>query len=120
MGEIKNLQNRILINKDAIKNLYIDKVKGTVTEKDFMYLKEMFEEENIQKENLIHDMELQLEKIDNRKKNQINRKQLLEKYKNVTELNRFMVDTLIDYIEIGRDETKKRNDLPPITIHWKF
>ncbi len=32
-----------------------------------------------------------------------------------------IMDTLVEYIEIGRCEKKvHRNDLPPIIIHWKF
>ena len=47
-----------------------------------------------------------------------NRKMLAEKYLNVVDLTREMVDTLIDYITVGKRIPKTRN--VPIEIHWNF
>ena len=46
------------------------------------------------------------------------KRQLLEKYINVTELTREMVDNLIDYIAVGqKDPTTKKKE---IEIYWKI
>ena len=71
--------------------------------------------------NLNHE----LERIMNRfqinifDKKEENRKiELAEKYLNVVHLTREMVDTLIDYITVGKRIPKTRN--VPIEIHWNF
>lgn len=118
--EIKKLKAAVDTNREAIKNLYIDKVKQIISEKEFIDFKEDFENDIIRKQDNICNLEEQYDKLVKASENTNYKKELLEKYRNVTELNRYMVDVLIDYIEIGRNDQKKRNELPPITIHWRF
>ena len=45
----------------------------------------------------------------------------MQKYRNIEKLDRDIMETLIDHIEVGRSEHKiHRADLPPIVIHWRF
>ncbi|MBQ8435573.1 MAG: DUF4368 domain-containing protein, partial [Oscillospiraceae bacterium] len=47
-----------------------------------------------------------------------NRRELIEQYTNLEHLNREIVETLIDYISVGRRIPGTRN--VPIEIHWNF
>ena len=47
-----------------------------------------------------------------------NRRELIEQYTNLEHLNREIVETLIDYISIGKRIPGTRN--VPIEIHWNF
>ena len=47
-----------------------------------------------------------------------NRRALVEKYMNIEHLNREMVDTLIDYVVVGR--RIKGTKTVPVEIHWNF
>ena len=47
-----------------------------------------------------------------------NRRELIEQYTNLEHLNREIVDTLIDYISIGKRIPGTRD--VPIEIHWNF
>lgn len=120
VDEIKVAGMTIKKNREAIRNLYIDKVSGIITESDFVFLKNEFEEIISRNEAMQESLREKLSVIEESMNKQEDKLEILKKYRNVAELNRFMVDTLIDYIEIGRDDNKKRNQLPPITIHWKF
>ncbi len=48
----------------------------------------------------------------------INRRQLIEQYTNLEHLDRETVETLIDYILVGKRIPGTRN--VPIEIHWNF
>ena len=62
-----------------------------------------------------------LDQWEKAEKQSLSKRNIIQKYKTVEKLDRKIVETLIDYIEIGRCEKKvHRNDLPPIVIHWKF
>ena len=47
-----------------------------------------------------------------------NRRELIEQYTHLEHLNREIVETLIDYISVGKRIPGTRN--VPIEIHWKF
>jgi prefoldin subunit 5 len=44
-----------------------------------------------------------------------NTKEIISQFKNITELDRYTVQTLIDYIEVGGNKTNRI-----INIHWNF
>lgn len=64
------------------------------------------------------ELEEQLEELNKKLKSSLNKEELLKKYQNIDRLERIHVDTLIDYIEVGKviSGTKKRN----INIYWNF
>lgn len=102
----------------GIRELYMDKVKGLITEadylemtKEFMKDKERLEHLVVENEKLISDIEIRIAAGDNRR-------ELVEQYMNSEHLTREMVDTLIDYISVGRRIPHTRD--VPIEIHWNF
>ena len=73
-------------------------------------------EEKIQK--LLIQRQNKLLELSNEQETVKSKKQLLQKYINVTELSREMVDNLVDHIVVGQKDpiTKKKS----IEIHWKI
>jgi len=119
--ELQAIQSETDSLKKAIRDLYMDKAKGIITEEDFLFLKGGFDEELKQKETRELDLSNKLEQIAASAEKMKNKVEILEQYGNIESLDRVIMDSLIDYIEIGRAEKKiHKNDLPPINIHWKF
>lgn len=119
--ELRSIHTDMESLKRAIRDLYMDKTKEVISESDFIFLKSGFDEELQQKKKREAFLTEQLSKMNESINELKSKKDILESYKNVTELDRTIVDTLIDYIEIGRDDHKKhKHSLPPIKIHWKF
>ena len=69
-------------------------------------------------EHVIEDGEKQMRELEERITIGDNRRALVEKYMNIEHLNREMVDTLIDYVTVGR--RAKGTKTVPIEIHWNF
>lgn len=51
-------------------------------------------------------------------KNGDNCREIIEQYTNLEHLNRETVETLVDYISVGKRISKTRD--VPIEIHWDF
>lgn len=116
--EIFQYQSIIDKKTKNIQNLYMDKINEIITQEQFLEFNKNFSKEKENLEKILNEKKAKLQDIDNEKDAINNKKEVLEKYTNVTELTREMVETLIDYIEIGRTDpvTKKK----PIEIHWKI
>ena len=102
----------------GIRDLYLDKVKGLISEADFVELSHDF---TVQKERLeaqVQDCETQIAEIDAKIAVGDNRRELIEQYVGVEHLTREMVDILIDKIMVGKRIEGTRN--VPIEIDWNF
>lgn len=69
-------------------------------------------------ERTVADGEKQLTELEEKIKNGDNRREIIEQYTNSEHLNREIVETLIDYISVGKRIPKTRD--VPIEIHWNF
>ena len=119
--ELDSSRNRLDDLKKAVRNMYIDKVKGIISEAEYMDFKNSFQKEMLTCQNRIHELEEQRNFLDQQVQSQHSKTDILKAYANVQKLDRDIMDQLVDYIEVGRLEKKQhRNDLPPIIIHWKF
>lgn len=124
-GNLKSLQKQLNnIEKDmvdrnmVIKSLYIDKVKGVISEQQFNEFNLAFANE---KSELISRRAITnntIETIKNNLDNISKYKELVEKHRNFTEINSIMVNALVDYIEIGEKNIKTKEQR--IKIHWHF
>lgn len=116
--EISQYQISIQKKSKAIKDTYIDKVNGIISQEQFMEFNESFQVEKANLENLLAEKQKKLLELNNEQEILKSKRQILEKYINVTELSREMVDNLIDYIVVGAKKpiTKKKT----IEIHWKI
>ncbi len=83
-----------------------------------MSCRKTFSGERDRLERVIEDGEKQVQELDERIAIGDNRRALVEKYMNIEHLNREMVDTLIDYVTVGR--RAKGTKTVPVEIHWNF
>lgn len=101
----------------AIKNLYLDKVKGDIDAEQFQVL---YRELDSDKENAKEEIKQLEQKIEQVRfgSGQKEKREIVQEYVNPSKLNRLMVELLIDHIVVSRrdPETKMIN----IEIHWNF
>ncbi|MGN0107263.1 MAG: DUF4368 domain-containing protein, partial [Hominilimicola sp.] len=115
---IKAQQTKIDEYSKSIKEIYVDKVKGIISEQDYVQFTEDFAKDRKRIEKEIADEKQQLEDIELKIANGDNRAELLSKYMNMDHLTREAVETLIDHIEIGNRD--KKTNTQPIEIFWNF
>ncbi|MFI3260661.1 MAG: recombinase family protein [bacterium] len=118
MKRKKELEKKLKDNKLYLKEIYTDKIKKVITQKQFEELMEGFQIEGSNLENEFSNIieEINIEEL--KEKNKKNIKEIFSNYKVLTELNRTIVDEFIDKIYIGAvdNETKTRD----ILITWNF
>lgn len=102
----------------GIQNLYLDKVKGILSEDDFVQFSKDFSAEKSRLEQLIDAERQKIAELDQRIMAGGRRKKLIGQYTHPEHLTREMVEILIDHIEAGRRE--KGEKYPPVAIYWNF
>ena len=116
--KIRKVDKELILRTEALKNIYIDKVNGLISQNQFNEFNSIFLKEkegfSIKKE--------ELEKIiyEFKQKNCSAEyyKGVVEKYKNFSRLTHSMINELIDCIEIG--EKNKKTLEQEIIIYWNF
>ena len=116
--ELKKTEKEFLVNADVLKNLYIDKVKGIISEEEFISLKNNFEAEKTLLYKRKEKIEKDIADTNKEKNNTEEMLNIIEKYKGFEELTHTMVGELIDCIEIG--ERDKKTGQQKIHIHWLY
>lgn len=111
-------KSKIAAYAKGIRELYMDKVKGLISESDFTALSRDFAAERDRLERLVADSEKQLSDIDARIASGDDRRELVEAYASLDHLTREIVETLIDYIAVSKRVPGTR--IVPIEIHWSF
>ena len=101
----------------AIKNLYLDKVKGDIDAEQFQVLYRELDSDKENAKEEIKQLEQKIEQVRFRS-GQKEKREIVQEYVNPSKLNRLMVELLIDHIVVSRrdPETKMIN----IEIHWNF
>lgn len=119
---IKRLEEQISsIQKDiddadrCVKNLYIDKLKGIISESQFMSLMSQFSDEKAKKEEAKKEIETQLSHFQSQIQTAISKREVIKRFSEETSFTREMSLALIDRIIVGG--TRKNRE---ITIIWKF
>lgn len=102
----------------GIKSLYLDKVKGLITDEDFLEFSKEFYRDRERLQAQISTAQTELDSLAEKMQTAQQRREKIEQYVNVKQLTRPMVESLIDCIYVGaRDpQTKQRK----IQIHWNF
>ena len=118
LSEIACYQKKIAEYTKGIKDLYVDKIKGIVSESDFIDLSKDFTSEKTRLERLIVDCQKKIDAIDDKIEAGDNRREVVEKYMNLAHLNRPMVEVLIDHISVYKRVPGTYTS--PIEIHWNF
>lgn len=119
--EIKQCSNKISDLQKAVRNTYVDKAKGIITEEEYFSFRDGFQADIQICQNKIRELNQQFESLDQEYQARRSMTEVLQEYRDVQKLDRAIMDKLIDYIEIGKLEHKQHKDeVPPIIIHWKF
>jgi hypothetical protein len=110
---------KLIMDKDhIIKNLYMDKVKQVINEKQFKELNSKFtkdKEQLIQRKDKIKE---EISTIKNKMENRNYKEEVVKNYKNFKKLTRGMVNQFIDYIEIGEKNQEEKNQR--VKVYWNF
>ena len=117
-SEIASCEKKRGEYSQGIKELYLDKVKGIVTEEDFLILSKDFHDSRGSLDKLIDEKRVSLMLFESDASAALSKRQKIEKYTHITALTRDMVEELIDYISVGKKdpETGERE----IEISWSF
>lgn len=102
----------------ALRELYMDKVKGVVSQDDYVEISQAFNAEKERLHKAILHEQNQLAAIEKEIKDSRDINQIIDQYMNPEQLKREMVDMMIDYISIGR--RIPGTSQVPIEIHWNF
>ncbi len=118
IANIATYRKKIEEYSKGVRELYMDKVKGLITDSDFKVLSVDFTTQRDRLERVIIDVEAQIAEIDEKIAVGDNRREIIEQYTNLEHLTREIVETLIDYISVGKRILGTRH--VPIEIHWNF
>lgn len=118
LSDITGYQKKAAEYAKGIRELYMDKVKGVISENDYAAMSKDFTEERGRLERVIADGQKQLAEIEKKIAVGDNRRELIEQYTSLEHLTREMVETLIDDIFVGRRIAGTRD--VPVEIHWSF
>lgn len=102
----------------GLRELYLDKVRGILSEEDFLSLSQDFFREKAQLEHRLEESGQHLEELEARIAAGDHRRELVQRYTHLEHLTREMVEVLIDYILVGRRQPGEA--APPVEIHWNF
>lgn len=116
--DISAYQKRLQEFSKGLRDLYLDKVKGIISEEEFVTLSADFSGEKTRLEQLIRDTEAQMDVLKDQITAGDNRRELIERYTSLEHLTREMVEVLIDHIVVAKRQ--KREQAPPVEIHWNF
>lgn len=117
-SEMGVYQKKIAEYAKGIRELYLDKVKGILSENDYLDLSKDFTNEKERLEKLVIETQKQLAVIERKMQAGDNRRQLIEQYTKLEHLDRETVEKLIDHILVGKRIPGTRK--VPIEIHWNF
>ena len=118
LSDISRYEKKASEYADAVRELYLDKAKGTISEKNFSELFQDFTLEKERLESILADKKHLLAEIKTSRQTDSSRQAKLHSYTHLTHLNREMVELLIDYISVGKRIPGTRD--VPVEIHWNF
>ncbi len=98
--------------------LYLDKVKGILSESDYIELAREFAREKTRLMDALAELRAELAETEARIAAGENHRELLRQYTAPSRLTRELVEQFIDHIDIGRRIPGTQN--VPICIYWKF
>ena len=102
----------------SIRELYLDKVRGIVGERDYLALSKDFSKEKERLERVLADNQQRVLALEKHTCAGEDRRAFIEQYTNLAHLSREMVEVLIDHITVGKRNPGTRD--VPIEIHWNF
>jgi len=115
---ITAFEKKLAEYQKGLKDLYLDKVRGIITESEYVALSSDFQKETSRLAGLLSETGRELQKLEALKQSDEGVQQIINSYLHIEKLNRETVDKLIDFISVGkRDQETKQI---PIEINWSF
>lgn len=122
LSEIKNdiaeYEKRSEELSRGLRELYLDKVKGVVTEAEYAEIADGLRKERVRIDEFKSRAEAEIESLESKIESRQNKIDVIKKYAHLDKLTREIVDELIDYIYVFKRIPGTRN--VPIEIHWNF
>ena len=117
-NEKKNLQKAIDKKSNILTMLYEDRANGVISTEEFTMLKNKNSIDVEEYKSRISNIESNIYNLEQQKVKQLNNKKLFSKYKEITKIDRTVINEFIDTIYVGKynEETKTRD----ITIKWNI
>ncbi len=102
----------------GMRNLYMDKVRGAISEDEYLELVQEFHRDSARFEFRIAECNDHILQIDRTINIDRNKHLILEQYFRTRKLTKEMVEILIDHILVGRRDPLTKET--PVEIHWNF
>lgn len=116
--DIKSLESEIESGHAAIRSLYMSKIRGGISEQDYIEQVIQISGEKNFLENKVAELKEQIAQIEQTIAVYHNRKLLVRQYVDTRSLTKEMVSVLVDHILVGRRDPLTKQT--PIEIHWNF
>lgn len=113
--QVKRLETKVRESGTALRSLYIDKLKGVITEEQFVDLSAVFTSEKEGYQASIAALEQEIVQAESQRISEQQKRQLIEEILSFQEITRPFVTTYIQKIEIGGTRQDR-----VIHIYWKF
>lgn len=118
LSDLASYEKRISEYANGIRELYLDKANGLISEQDFAEFSKDFSEEKNRLARIAKDTQKQLDEINEKIASGDSQAERLQKYTRFEHLKREVVEMLIDHILVGSRIPGTRD--VPIEIHWKL
>ena len=118
--EISILRRRVEELEDLIGKLYEDKYGGAISEETFIMLVKKNEQERIQKSDRLDALLSEVDKVEKETAAIQNWTAIIRKYLDLQELDRTIVDELIDHIEVGERTVVNGQRHQDIKVFYRF
>ena len=112
------LKQKIGSKPSMMKELYIQKLRGTITESEYVEQMQRLNTDHNEAEARITEITTNILEINRTLNLTSDKKALIAQYTGCTSLKKEMVDTLIDFIEVGKKDPVSK--MTPVIIHWNF
>ena len=116
--QINVLQKQLEDYDSGLSSLYMDKVRGIISENEYMNLSTEFRQKHIELQNTLADCESQLKSFLDREAEQSDPLEFIRRITTPDELSREMVELAIDRIVVYTRISGTR--ITPVEIHWNF
>lgn len=118
LADITAYERKVADLNKGLRDAYIDKVKGIISESDFILLSAEFTSQKNRYFSMTELKQKQLEEVEEKIAAGENRQKRIAHYVDMNHLSRETVDILIDHITIGRRD--KKTKAIPTDIYWNF
>ena len=100
---------------DFLQEIYLDKLNKVLDVQEYVMYKRKYNTKRVQYETEVYNINAELKQVEKKLLDNSSRAKLLEKYQTIQKLDTEVVNTLIDYVEIGGT---KYNRI--VNIYWNF